>query len=157
VPTRILMTAIFLSYMFIALVQMAILLVVGRLGFSVHGPVDVLAFLVTILVGMLTFTALGLAMSTLIPNADAAGPAVSFVFFILVFLSGLYFYIPPSSGLAQFASYFPVRHLILALFASFEGGGTSPWAWRDLGVMAIWGAAGVVVAVRRWKWAPRRG
>jgi ABC-2 type transport system permease protein len=157
VPTWILMAAIFLSYMFIALLQMVILLVVGKFGFSVHGPVDVLAFLVTVLVGMLVFTALGLATSTVIPNVDAAGPAVSVVFFILVFLSGLYFYIPPGSGLAQFASYFPVRHLILALFASFEGGGTSPWAWGDLGVMAIWGVVGVAVAARRWQWAPRRG
>ena len=115
------------------------------------------AFLLTVLVGMLAFTALGLAMSTLIPNVDAAGPVVSVVFFILVFLSGLYFSIPPSSGLAQFASYFPVRHLILALFASFEGGGASPWAWHDLGVMAIWGVVGVIVALRRWQWAPRRG
>jgi ABC-2 type transport system permease protein len=157
VPTWILMAAIFLSYMFIALVQMVILLVVGKFGFSVHGPVNVLAFLVTVLVGMLVFTALGLATSTVIPNVDAAGPAVSVVFFILVFLSGLYFYIAPGSGLAQFASYFPVRHLILALFASFEGGRTSPWAWGDLGVMAIWGVVGVAVAARRWQWAPRRG
>jgi ABC-2 type transport system permease protein len=157
VPTWILLAAIFLSYMFIALVQMVILLVVGKFGFSVQGPVDVPAFLVTVLVGMLVFTALGLATSTVIPNVDAAGPAVSVVFFILVFLSGLYFYIAPGSGLAQFASYFPVRHLILALFASFEGGRASPWAWGDLGVMAIWGVVGVAVAARRWQWAPRRG
>jgi ABC-2 type transport system permease protein len=157
VPTWILMAAIFLSSMIIALLQMVILLAVGRFGYSVHGPANVAAFLLTVLVGMLVFTALGMAMSTLIPNVEAAGPAVSVVFFLLVFLSGLYYYIPPNSGLAQFSSYFPVRHLILALFASFQGGTTSPWAWHDLGVMAIWGVVGVVVTLRRWQWAPRRG
>ena len=157
VPTWILMAAIFLSSMIIALLQMVILLAVGRFGYSVHGPANVAAFLLTVLVGMMVFTALGMAMSTLIPNVDAAGPAVSVVFFLLVFLSGLYYYIPPNSGLAQFSSYFPVRHLILALFASFQGGSTSPWAWHDLGVMAIWGVIGVVVTLRRWQWAPRRG
>jgi ABC-2 type transport system permease protein len=105
---------------------------------------------------MLVFTALGMAMSTLIPNVDAAGPAVSVVFFILVFLSGLYYYIPPHSGLAQFSSWFPVRHLILALFGTFQSNGSSPWAWNDLGVMAIWGVLGTVVALRRWQWSPRR-
>jgi len=157
VPTWVLMAAVFLSFMIIALVQMVILLAVGRFGFSVHGPANVPAFLVTVLVGMLVFTALGLAATTLIPNVDAAGPVVSVVFFILVFLSGLYYYIPPHSGLAQFSAYFPVRHLILALFASFQGGGASPWAWHDLGVMLIWGVAGVAIALRRWQWAPRRG
>ena len=157
VPTWILMAAIFLSSMIIALLQMVILLAVGRFGYSVHGPANVVAFLLAVLVGMLVFTALGMAMSTLIPNVDAAGPAVSVVFFLLVFLSGLYYYIPPNTGLAQFSSYFPVRHLILALFASFQGQTTSPWAWHDLGVMAIWGVIGVVVTLRRWQWAPRRG
>ena len=41
------------------------------------------------IVGMLCFTALGVGISTLVPNADAAGPVVSLVFFILVALSGL--------------------------------------------------------------------
>jgi hypothetical protein len=34
--------------------------------------------------------------------------------------------------------------------------GTSPWAWHDLLVIALWGLAGAIVAVRRWEWAPRR-
>jgi ABC-2 type transport system permease protein len=69
----------------------------------------------------------------------------------------LYFAIPPHSGLAQVANVFPIRHLILAIFAPFnEQAGASPWAWHDLGIMAIWGVAGAFVAVRRWEWAPRR-
>jgi len=34
---------------------------------------------------------------------------------------------------------------------------TSASDWNDLGVMAIWGVAGVLIALRRWQWAPRRG
>ena len=55
------------------------------------GPHDWLPFIVTLVVGMLCFSALGVGMSTLVPNADAAGPMVSLVFFILVALSGLWF------------------------------------------------------------------
>ena len=55
-----------------------------------------------VVVGMLCFTALGVGVSTLVPNADAAGPVVSLVFFILVALSGLYFPVKPGSGLATF-------------------------------------------------------
>jgi ABC-2 type transport system permease protein len=76
---------------------------------------------------------------------------------LLIAFSGLYFAIPPHSGLAQFGNFFPIRHLILAIFAPFnEQAGVSPWAWHDLGVIAIWGVAGAVVALRRWEWAPRR-
>jgi len=107
-------------------------------------------------VGMLSFTALGVAVSTLVPNADSAGPIVSLVFFILVALSGLYFPVKAGSGLASFTDVFPIRHLIVASVDSFNGiPGTSPW--NDLLVMAIWGVAGVFVALRRWEWSPKRG
>ena len=64
----------------------------------------------------------------------------------------------PGSTLANISGYFPVRHLINATLASFNlPPGANPWAWHDLGVMAIWGVGGVIVALRRWRWAPRRG
>ncbi len=157
-PTWALLSAIVLSSMVVATIEVVLLLVVGRLGFSVHFPDNVGAFVVAIVVGMLCFSALGVAMSTLVPNQDAAGPIVSIVFFVLLFLSGLWFPLKPGSGLAQFSSYFPVRHLINAVFAPFDTQrGASPWAWHDLLVVAIWGVVGAVVAVRRWKWSPRRG
>jgi ABC-2 type transport system permease protein len=158
VPTWSLLSAIFISTMIIALLQVGILLGVGTLGFGDYLPPHGLAFILTIVVGMLSFTALGIGISTLVPNQDAAGPMISIVFFLLVAFSGLYFAITPGSTLANVGGYFPVRHLITALLASFNlPPGANPWAWHDLLVMAIWGVAGVVVALRRWRWAPRRG
>jgi ABC-2 type transport system permease protein len=134
------------------------LLAVGALGFGDYMPGHALAFILTIVVGMLSFTALGVGVSTLVPNADASGPMISIVFFLLLAFSGLYFTITPGSTLAQISGYFPVRHLITAVLASFNlPAGTNPWAWHDLGVMALWGAGGVLLALRRWQWAPRRG
>ena len=74
--------------MIVAAVQVLILLLVGAIGFGVHLPDNLAAFLIAVVVGMVSFSALGLAMSTLIPNQDAAGPIVSIVFFVLLFLSG---------------------------------------------------------------------
>jgi ABC-2 type transport system permease protein len=157
-PTWALLSAVILSSMIIAAVEVIILLVVGRLGFDVHPPDNVGAFVVAIVIGMLSFSALGVAMSTLVPNQDAAGPVVSIIFFVLLFLSGLWFPLTPGSGLAKFASYFPVHNFIAAVFAPFDTQpNASPWAWHDLLVVGVWGAAGAVVAVRRWQWAPRRG
>ena len=120
-PTWMAMSAVLLNAMIVAALGVILLLVVGRLGYGVHGPAHWLPFIVTLVVGMLCFSALGVGVSTLVPNADAAGPIVSLTFFILVALSGLWFPIAPNSGLATFADYFPIRHLIDALVGSFTG------------------------------------
>jgi ABC-2 type transport system permease protein len=157
-PTWVLLVAVLLSSMIIAAVEVVLLLVVGRLGFNVHPPDNAGAFVVAIVIGMLSFSALGVAMSTLVPNQDAAGPVVSIIFFVLLFLSGLWFPLNPGSGLAKFAAYFPVHHFIAAVFAPFDTQpGASPWAWHDLLVVGLWGVGGAIVAVRRWQWSPRRG
>jgi ABC-2 type transport system permease protein len=158
VPTWALLSAIFISTMIIALLQVVILLAVGRIGFGDYLPTHALAFILTIVVGMISFTALGVGVSTLVPNADASGPMVSIVFFLLLAFSGLWFPIKPGTTLANISGYFPVRHLITAVLASFNlPSGANPWAWHDLGVMAIWGIAGLFIAVRRWRWSPSRG
>ena len=60
-----------LSFMVVALIQVVLLLLVGYIGYGVHGPHDVVPFVLVLLVGMVAFTALGLGISTLVPNADA--------------------------------------------------------------------------------------
>ena len=155
-PTWMLLSAIFINSMIIATIQIVLVLLVGWLGYGVTGPHDVLPFIIVIVVGMLCFTALGVGVSTLVPNADSAGPIVSLVFFILIALSGLYFPVKAGSGLATFTDFFPIRHLITASVDTFNGiPGTSPW--NDLLVMALWGVAGVFVSLRRWEWSPKRG
>ena len=155
-PTWMLLAAIFINSMIIALIQIVLVLLVGWIGYGVTGPHDALLFVLVLIVGMLSFTALGVAISTLVPNADSAGPIVSLVFFILVALSGLYFPVKAGSGIATFTDFFPIRHLIVASVDTFNGiPGTSPW--NDLLVMAVWGAASIFVSVRRWDWSPKRG
>src|SRR3984957_4173607 len=61
-PTWALLSAVVLSSMIVAAVEVVILLIVGRLGFSVHLPDNAGAFVVAIVVGMLCFSALGVAM-----------------------------------------------------------------------------------------------
>lgn len=156
-PTWALIIAIFVSTAIVAAVQVVLLLLIGRLGYGVALPASIGAFVVVLLVGIASFAAMGVAMSTVIPNQEAAGPVTSIVFFVLLFLSGLWFPLKAHSGLATFSDYFPVRHFILAVSAPFEfQRGVSPWAWHDLLVVVIWGAAATVIALRRFRWSPRR-
>ncbi len=156
-PTSAMLAAICANALVISFIQIVVLLLIGRLGYGVHMPHNVGALVVALAVGAAAFTAIGMAMSTLIPNQEAAGPVVSIVFFVLLFLSGLWYPIKPHSGLAQISSYFPIRHMIVAVFAPFDSRpGVSGWAWGDVGALAIWGVVAAVVAARRWSWAPRR-
>lgn len=157
-PTWVLFGGIFVSTAVICFIQIVLVLAVGRFGYHATFPTNWGAFVLALLIGSASFTALGVAVSTLIPNQEAGGPVVAVVFFVLLFLSGLWYPINPHSGLAHFSSFFPVRHMILSVYASFNTGpGASGWAWNDDLVMLIWGLAGVVVGLRRWSWAPRRG
>ncbi|MGH9297744.1 MAG: ABC transporter permease [Acidimicrobiales bacterium] len=154
-PTWVMLAAVFLNVLVVSIAQVVVLLLIGKFGYQVHLPTNLLAFAVAVIVGALCFTAVGIAASTLIPNQEAAGPIVSIVFFVLLFLSGLWYPLKPGSGLAQASAYFPIRHLLVAMFIPFEPG-VSPWAWHDLLVMAIWGVASAAIALRRFRWEPRR-
>ena len=157
-PAWALLTSIFLSTAIVALVQAAVLLVIGRLGYGVAFPRQWLAFLVVLIVGIASFTAMGVAISSLLPNLETAGPVMSVAFFVLLFLSGLWFPLAPGSGLEKFSTFFPVRHFLVAVRAPFEQQtGSSAWPWADLGVVAIWGVVAAIIAVRKFRWSPHRG
>ena len=156
-PTWIMLVGLFVSSLIVVIVQVVILLLVGRFGYHVHLPGNIVAFALAILVGSICFTAVGVAASTVLPNQEAAGPTVGIVFFVLLFLSGLWYPLKPGSALAKVSDYFPVRHMIQAVFAPFdERPHVSPWSWHDLLVMGIWGVISAAIALRRFRFEPRR-
>ena len=49
-----------------------------------------------------------------------------------------------------------MRHLIAAAFSAFDPRGHGGIAWTDLLIVAAWGAAAAVIAVRAFRWEPSR-
>jgi ABC-2 type transport system permease protein len=137
-----------------------IVLVSGFVFFHLAWYGHWLAVLVTCAVAIVTFSALGAAVSTFVPNADAAGPIVNIVYFLLVFTSGTFFPVPNGSTLHKIADYFPIAHFNHAIVTAFlpfgSHGPTHGFAWKDVGIMALWGIGAGAVAIRRWRWEPRR-
>lgn len=132
----------------------------GVVAYGVVFPGHWLALAVALLVGAVTFCALGVMVSTLVPNADAAPAVVNAVFFPVLFLSGTFDPISPDSVLARIAGVFPVRHFNQAVFAAFDPrlppGPMHGFAWGDVAVMGLWAAGATLVGVRRFRWEPRR-
>ena len=107
-----------------------------------------------LVVGAGSFCALGFAITTVIPNADASPAIVNATILPLLFLSGIFIPLGTNapSWIVWVARIFPVRHFALGLQAGFLG---TSFDWVDVGVVAAWGAAGLLIAIRRFSWEPR--
>ena len=59
---------------------------------------------------------------------------------------------------SHFADIFPVRHFFDAFFDAYvPAAGGSAISWDNLAVVALWGVAGLVLAIRFFRWTPRSG
>lgn len=137
----------------VSVVDVAVVVGIGRL-FGVPLPAGSRwgAVAVVVVLGAASFCALGVAVASLIRNAEAAPAVVQFVLFPLVFLSGTY--MPIHSDLVNgIAGALPVRPFNEALLGALAQ--DADLAWRNLGVLVAWGVAGAIVAVRRFRWDPR--
>lgn len=156
-PTAVFMGGIIINAFLISLITASIVMGIGIGFYDVTFDAGRLGELaLVLLVGAASFTALGIAMASLVPNADAGPAVVNAVYFPLTFLSGTFFPIAASSGPARIANAFPVRHFLQAVYAEFDpvSRGTTLKV-RDLAVVLLWGVLGALVAVRRFNWEPQ--
>jgi ABC-2 type transport system permease protein len=142
----------------VALLMLALIAAIGDLLYGVAIPWDRLpAILVTLTIGAAAFCCLGIALTAAIPSQDAAAPIVNALLLPLYFLSGVF--IPDSqlpSGVVHFADAFPVRHFFEAFFNAYLPAG-SGLEWGNLAGVVAWGIAALLLAVRFFRWTPRRG
>ena len=139
-----------------SIVLAAVLLTFGRVVYGASVPMRVLpALAVTVVVGTLTMCSLGFAATTIVRRAEAAQPVVMAVTMPLFFVSGVF--IPWALipiWLRNVAVVAPVRHLAAAMLLPFTARAGAAWSPGDLLVVALWGAAGAMVAARRFRWSP---
>jgi ABC-2 type transport system permease protein len=99
------------------------------------------------------------AVSTIVGNADSAGPMTQFATLPVYFISGIYI---PDNVLPHWvldvAGVLPVRPLAVALQAAFVPATNHGMRFAVVPILVVlaWGVAGLVIAVMRFSWAPRR-
>ncbi len=151
------------SSVILTVVQTAILLGIGFLLFDVEAPATPgrwLMFAYVLLVSAALGSALGIAMTRLVPNARAAGPIVQAPFLILQFISGVFFQwesLPP--WLQAVATVFPLRWMAQGFRYAFlpdwfgEGEYGSSWGWElPVLILAGWLALSFVLALVFFRW-----
>lgn len=145
-----------------AMIVSAILLVLcaafGRIFYDATIPVgaDLLRTVVALLVGGATFCALGLACTTIIPNADASPAIVNATILPILFLSDVFISDQNAPEWVRWVGrIFPVKHFSEALQSAFIPQAVA-WRWTDVVVIAAWGLGGLIVAARFFSWEPRK-
>jgi hypothetical protein len=111
------------------------------------------AVIATAVIGTAALCGVAYAVATFIKSVDAAGPLVMLIMFTLNAISGIY--IPENlfpAWLRDAAQVLPVRPLAVAMQAAFDPrtNGGRQFAWPDLLIVAAWGVAGALFAVRRF-------
>jgi ABC-2 type transport system permease protein len=135
----------------VSFVDIALIIGIGRV-YGMPLPSDWPAIALTLVVGAASFCALGVAVASVISNAEAAPAVAQLVLFPLLFVSGTYLPIH-SETLNRVAGWLPVRPFNEVLLGLI-GQHADP-DWRDVGVLLVWGVAGAFIAVRRFRWNPR--
>ena len=130
----------------------------GKLLFDTEVPSRVVSLVLALLLATAAFTALGLALTTVIRSAEGSSALVNAIYLPLSFISGAFF----SPGdfpdiLRAVADVLPLVYVI-ELVRDVLVKGAEIWDRPGaVAVIAAWGIAGALVAVRRFRWTPREG
>jgi ABC-2 type transport system permease protein len=136
-----------------AAVQLAIVVLAGRVLFGLGWPREWLVLVVFSVAGVATLAALGVAWSHVIPNFDAAPAYTNIVFLPVIFISGVFYDVDQAPAyLRDVAQVLPLTHVIDGLSAGLVTGASLADRAGDLAVVLAWGLAATILAVRGFRW-----
>ena len=145
----------------IGLLLVVVIALFGKVFYDVTLPTTTMpAFIVTVMMGAATFSALGLAVTKVIPNFDAAPAITNVTVLPLLFISDVFISLDAVDApefLKTVSKIFPVRPFVDAMLTSFDPRTVgSGFEWGNLAAMAVWAAIGMILAVRYFSWEPRK-
>jgi ABC-2 type transport system permease protein len=157
-PASTYLSAVLTSILVVFLLQCAALFVLGKALKSTPFPERPLSLFFALLLGAGAFAAMGIGFTTVIRSAEGSSAAVNVVLLPMAFLSGGF---GPTQHypkvLQAIADVLPMKYFIEIVYAIYLHG---QHLWSKPGaiaVLAAWGAAGAIVALRRFRWEPVEG
>ena len=151
-------TAMLASTLIVFLLQAIGLFVLGRILYGTPFPHALGSLVLALVIGAAVFAALGVATASLIRSAEGSSAVVNFILLPTAFLTGSF---GPThrypSFLRAIGDVLPLKYFIDIVNSVYLRGHalwTKPGA---LGVLAAWGATGLVVAALKFRWEPREG
>jgi ABC-2 type transport system permease protein len=152
------LSAVLVSMLIVFLLQCIGLFVLGKVLKSTPFPDDPFSLFLALLLGSATFAAMGLGFTSLLRSAEGSSAAVNIVLLPMAILSGGF---GPTAHyprvLQAIGDVLPMKYfvqLIYAIYLHGHGIWSKPGA---IAVLAAWGLAGAIVALRRFRWEPAEG
>jgi ABC-2 type transport system permease protein len=151
-------SAVLASTLFAYALNSLAMIALGRALFSVPIPDRIFSLVLTLLLGAVAFAAMGLGLTALIRSAEGASASVNAIYLPMSFISGAFF--SPHSFpqfLRAIANVLPLTYFI-RLTRDVMLRGDQLWSQPGaIAVVAAWGLAGAVLAVRNFRWEPAEG
>jgi ABC-2 type transport system permease protein len=138
-------------------IQIALVVLAGKLFFGVDWPKDLPALLVFVVLGVICLGSLGVALAHAIPNFDSAPAYSNAIFLPVIVISGVFYDDENAPAvLRDIAEVLPLKHLIDGLSGAMVTGKGLADHWVALAVLGAWAAVGCVLAVRGFSWDAKR-
>ncbi|MET0324384.1 MAG: ABC transporter permease [Ilumatobacteraceae bacterium] len=148
------------SSIVLAAAGVVFMMTLGVLAYDLQVDLDKLpAAIVTFLVGVLSFAAMGMAVAGLCPSASAASAVANAIILPMAFISDIFIAIEdPPQWLDTLGDVLPLKPFAQSFQDAFNPSVPAPaFQWGKLALVAAWGVAGLLVALRWFKWEPSRG
>jgi ABC-2 type transport system permease protein len=155
-PPATYVVSLLVSTLIVFALQTLALFLLGRSLYSTPFPSDWGSFVAAIVLGAAVFAALGTAIASVIRSAEGSSAVVNAILLPMAFITGSY---GPTHHYPAFlravGDVLPLKYfigLVNAVYLHGHGVWTRP---GDLGVLAAWGAAGLVFTILKFRWEPR--
>jgi ABC-2 type transport system permease protein len=154
-PTVVYLFAVIASTLVVIAANAVAQLLVARFVLDARWPASLGGLALALLLGALVFAALGIALTGAMRSAEGSSALVNAIYLPLTFISGVFFSTEGLPGFLQaIADVSPLTYL-LDLIRSLVLEGDAVYDSADsLLVLGAWGLAGLVVAVRVFRWEP---
>ena len=147
-----------LTQVAVAVVQSALLLVVGKLLFDLRFTGDYPSLVAMIALGSLAFLAIGFLTSGLARNTEVADSVSNAVSFPMMFLSGVFFPIDSAPAwMRPITTAMPLTYFANGLRDIMIHGKTFFAVWSDALVLLATALIALVLSVRFFRWEARAG
>jgi ABC-2 type transport system permease protein len=148
------------SAVYLAFISLTLMMAVGIIFYGVELiPLTLPSALLTFLVGVSAFSALGMLVAAVSPNGDAAPAITNATLLPIAFISNIFFPIVDPPGWMELAgNLFPLKPFAVAFRDAFDPTlSGAQFHWPQLAYLVIWGVVAAALAVRLFKWEPGGG
>lgn len=141
-----------MGYSLVSLIQVLIVLTMGRLVFDVSINGSYLWLAVTALLGVAAMLFIGYAIGSLLRSVNSVNAVLNLVAFPMIFLGRSYFPLETPPALAPLVNAIPLTHLNDALREVVNQGGGLGDLWLSWLILAAWAAGGFGLSMRLFRW-----